>query len=1164
MKVLHSGDWHLDLANLAYTVPAIKHGIAQALGEGTGYDLFVHAGDLVVNRSNVHPHVAHEVRLLIESAAYCRNGAIVIAGNHDQSFQAERVGMVEGILGGASFQNIEIASVLSSTIRRDSAGYAVGFVMVPTPNKYAAKAAALAGDDLVQAMTLAVQAEIETVRGQGADAVVVIYHGTVSGAMLSDEQQMPSGVDLALPSSAFAGAKIVLAGHIHKRQLIPATPTSPLVVYCGSPAPLNWGEAKASPAMYLIEIVDEGVSLSSIPLPVVSQMIDVIVECSDGDEEISVADAVWKHAPGAGDRVRVRVRGAGAQLDALRLDLADALAAEFSLLSCKVITERTDASRSSADVGISDSIEAALEKWITSRGLVGVERDRLLAFAREVEGRVVDLHLDARYEMRPRSLRVSNWCQYGEAAVTFDDLEGLTVIDGANYSGKSNISRALLFALYKWQVRGARLVDAIRKGEDAATVEFDFSAHGRNYRVIREIRRTSAGATASLHFLDMAGGVAEPLAEGTSRETQAAIEKIVGPLDLFLATAFAGQNEIDALLDLSPADLKDLLMRLLQRDFSSRNTFGKQVAAEHDGACSAARNRIAGASAALVPVDDGTISRLAAKGESLKAEVEAGRENVERLVESVSEYRSRIAALDADALKVQAAARRAEQAARAVETLEDRIAELADASRQAEAVEIPAEPRPSSFECGDLVGRLLDEQARSEAGRSAGRRAVVDVYEAARDRRLAAVRDLDQLSRDVRQVSGDLGRARVAASLIDTVPCGGELLNVPERCGDTSSFVDRDIDCEACPLLVGAVSARESIIGLEARVSELEADRDRLGAEALALLDEEGSTRQAVDKFDALIGVAVADLNAAMQDAQRAAVEARQVEADRHREQARYESLRSRAAMLPQYESTLAAAVAEALALSVEAGEVQRRLDGSADAHTLADVAALDLARAREGAVRAEAELLSVISAEAALSGQRDRNRDTRERIEADEREISRHEAEAITAYRYAEAMHRDGIPFLMLEQFSIPLLQQVANEYLSGTGFSLVVEAERELQSGETRSAVEISFADHRGRHPIAVASGAQRTAIGSSLRHAMAEILARGTGSKIWLAVQDEGFGTLDPENLEIAKRTLKNIAARRGAFIVISHVPGLAEVADHVLRVYDDGGTSRIEVA
>jgi DNA repair exonuclease SbcCD ATPase subunit len=77
------------------------------------------------------------------------------------------------------------------------------------------------------------------------------------------------------------------------------------------------------------------------------------------------------------------------------------------------------------------------------------------------------------------------------------------------------------------------------------------------------------------------------------------------------------------------------------------------------------------------------------------------------------------------------------------------------------------------------------------------------------------------------------------------------------------------------------------------------------------------------------------------------------------------------------------------------------------------------------------------------------------------------------------------------------------------------------------------------------------------------MAELLARGTGSNIWLAVQDEGFGTLDPDNLEIAKTTLRNIAERRGLFVVISHVPGMSEVADHVLRVVDDGGTSRVEV-
>lgn len=1157
MKILFTGDWHLDLANLAYTVPAIETGIATARYAGEGYDLFVHAGDLVVNRSTVHPHVAHEVRRLIEKGSACRRGGIVIAGNHDQSFQADRVGMVEGIVGGTSFENIEIASMLK-TIFREVDGCEVAFVCVPTPNKYHARALALQGADLVETMTIAVQGAIADAKSQGAKNIVGVYHGEITGAMISDERQMPSGVDLALPQSAFAGCDIVLAGHIHRRQHLRETANGPEVVYCGAVAPLTWNDEKMQPAMYLIEISDLHVGVSSIPLPIVSQMIglEVNIDATTPSAFDAVVEAVDLAHPHAGDRVRVRVRGPGAALDAMSNSIDAHLEQRYSLASCKVVPERTDSCVARADVGITDSILGAVDKWAEMRGLVAdaPETVRLLEFAREIETRAIDKHLDAHYEMRPRVLKLENWCQYGSAEIAFDTLGGLTIVEGPNYSGKSNLSRAILFALYKRQVAGNRLSDLIRNGEDKATVEFDFTAHGRDYRIVREIRRMKGGALASLHFVDLNDGVPLALAEGNARETQEAIEKIVGPLDLFLATCFAGQNQVDALLDLTPSEMKDLLMQLLQRDFASRVAMAREIDKATASAIDQQKNKIDALEPLIVPVDETALRTLTEKALEKQSEIDAASLKHDRLTSLVATIQNEVDNYDAACARKLAAQRRLEEARRRAAAAAERAAEAKDAAEQADRCVVPNAPNVTSCDCELRLAELNDKRALLDEGRAHGLKSVREVADEAREQSQQVATDIANNEHAIAAAERDIDRARADADKFATVPCCGGIV------GDADG---EPIDCGECEFLTGAVLAARSLPALKERLASLQELRERLRITAEIRLEDVRQTSQAVARFENEMATAIAEVNDEIKHAQAFANSTRQWETEIARAAAARDSLMHRASLLHRWLTEHDEAQQAVVEAEREASQETVDLDGAATLHLQLTETKKQADDLRQTMVGLATERDRLVSSHAAVQAQIDRNAEIAAKLATHRSAIRLHEQDRVVSSMYLEAMGRDGIPFLMLETFSIPMLHQVANDYLSGTGFSISIEAERELQSGEMRNAVEITFADHRGRHPIAAASGAQRTAIGSALRHGMAEILAQATGSKIWLAVQDEGFGTLDPENLEIAKRTLANIAERRGTFIVISHVPGMSEVADHVLRVVDAGGVSRVEV-
>ena len=114
------------------------------------------------------------------------------------------------------------------------------------------------------------------------------------------------------------------------------------------------------------------------------------------------------------------------------------------------------------------------------------------------------------------------------------------------------------------------------------------------------------------------------------------------------------------------------------------------------------------------------------------------------------------------------------------------------------------------------------------------------------------------------------------------------------------------------------------------------------------------------------------------------------------------------------------------------------------------------------------------------------------------------------------KATTRDGLPFMLLEQFAVPSLRERVNEYLGQTEFRITVETERQTQSGDLRNEIIVQFEDERGFHHLSAASGFQRTAIGIALRAALADLHADATGSEISFAAQDEGFGSMDAENL------------------------------------------------
>ncbi len=96
--------------------------------------------------------------------------------------------------------------------------------------------------------------------------------------------------------------------------------------------------------------------------------------------------------------------------------------------------------------------------------------------------------------------------------------------------------------------------------------------------------------------------------------------------------------------------------------------------------------------------------------------------------------------------------------------------------------------------------------------------------------------------------------------------------------------------------------------------------------------------------------------------------------------------------------------------------------------------------------------------------------------------------------------------------------------------------------------------------RSPASLSGGEQFIA-SLSLALGMVEMMAR-SGGRLESLFLDEGFGSLDRNNLDAAVQALGSVAARGRLVGVISHVRAVAEQIDHVLAVTRGATGSRVE--
>lgn len=162
------------------------------------------------------------------------------------------------------------------------------------------------------------------------------------------------------------------------------------------------------------------------------------------------------------------------------------------------------------------------------------------------------------------------------------------------------------------------------------------------------------------------------------------------------------------------------------------------------------------------------------------------------------------------------------------------------------------------------------------------------------------------------------------------------------------------------------------------------------------------------------------------------------------------------------------------------------------------------------------------------------------------------------TAYEYYdEAMGKNGIPLTILSRKLPRINEEIAKVLSAGVDFGVVVEYDAASQT----MPLLLVPKDGEKMRPLELASGAQKFLASLAMRVALLRIssLPRCT-----TFVVDEGFGKLDPSNIEGVSRIFDVLRTSFKHVLIVSHLEVLKDIVDDSIEITtDEHGRAHVEV-
>jgi exonuclease SbcC len=706
-------------------------------------------------------------------------------------------------------------------------------------------------------------------------------------------------------------------------------------------------------------------------------------------------------------------------------------------------------------------------------------------------------------------------------------------IFGVNGAGKSTLMESIAFACYG--------VDAARtKKQEIRThgiltdcqVRLVFEHAGQPYEVRRTIRGKGHTPEAEL----FGGGMT--LASGSS-EVDAEIRRLLHmDLQVFRASVYAEQKQLDAFSDVTPSKRKEMALRLLgiRPVEEARNASRREARATKESAVqlSGAVADLAALEAELKDAKDATaeakrLAKAAAAG--FKAAVAAERSAKKAFGESDA-VRQRIEKL---MVELGSKTEQREHAAEHHETLTERVERMTAAVAELPAIEEELEGLAAIDDRLRLGAALVERtaelstaQARLEAMPQTDRDAVLSALEATaaevEDARAAAAEAEAERAHRAALVEQALERLERAAEADPSQPCptcgrplGDDFAAYVKHCRADVAAAKKAVSAAAATAKKASTqrarAEKELVAAAEAgeRVRAEDAERSQL-AERIGSLSAE------VDRLAEPFDGGVPDLD----DLRATAARAREVST-------RATQLRAEREHLAQAERDLAAALQRMDALDRQLATLAKEAEGlafdEADHARLRDeleraADALDQARAAER--EASDALKDVEKAEAELAVAVRQAKETQAKVD-----------ELRSEARYVERVA------MLLEGFRDHLVARIGPE-LSREAEALFRELTNheydDLKVDEEKLTIQI--ADGDSYFAIDRFSGSETDLANLALRVAISTQLSRLSGADVGMMVLDEVLASLDEERKDLMVQALGRLSSRFHQLFVVTH--------------------------
>ncbi|MCU1466622.1 MAG: chromosome segregation protein [Actinomycetia bacterium] len=800
--------------------------------------------------------------------------------------------------------------------------------------------------------------------------------------------------------------------------------------------------------------------------------------------------------------------------------------------------------------------------------------------------------------MRPIALELEGFAAFRErTTVDFRDAD-LFAIVGATGHGKSTLIDAISFALYgKVPRHGERdIAPVMTLGCNETRVSFTFELAGASYIATRILRRKASGDGANtralrLELLRPDGGT--DVLAGAAREFQPAMQKLVGlDFEQFTKCVVLPQGQFASFLHARAGDRVAILSALLDlgrydrmataaRERAKRAAGAGQVLVTErtrlgDATTEAVdRARLGLAALDQLRVDiDASSPRdvaLAAEIEAAKVEADSARragralsavrvpDSLRRVVEQIDEARAvaERAAVDADAADGRAMTAQTacdEQPLlddlRAAATAHTERATVADRVEKGEVVHAARTVAAQAAMDALVAARGRVEQAQADLEGAQHRHAHATLRASLHVGEPCPVCDQDvaQLPPKLRAAELDKARRQVTAAKKDHDEVERAAQDAHTALTQSSTLLD-DLK-ERVATFDARVGVYPDPTTLAALIETVAAAHAQV-AEARAAATSARRAAQEAAKLLATFDTALTRAEAALQE-QRDAIVAAGLEPPR----------RGRGALAGQWDALAAwandarpehekrAAELDDLATANTAereatfGELLRRaIELGVTAPTDQMVAALTLAVA--GAQHDAAEALRTIEGRVARATE----------LDAD---IAAAREEELLAAELGKLLDKGHFGQWLVDEALRGLVAGASEllDRLSGGQYALTSNADGELlvvdriNADETRSVRSLSGGE----------TFQASLALALALADRIADLAADGAATleSIFL---DEGFGTLDPETLDIVAGTIESLGSGERVVGIVTHVPALAERMPVRLRVRKVGRTSTV---